>query len=273
MGGRTKRIVVVVGLVLVSALLLGSGALWRLAPWLGPPAAWRADRVAEVSVAEDGAVTNEELLIRLNTANAEMRRRLEEYAEIEGSTEAEPARTVLRRARVVARSRRASRHHLRIDAGVYEGVRRDMAVVVGWSLVGVVVGEAPGTSLVRLVTDTESRIPVHLVSAPGLDENGEPLPAAALALGVCAGTGEADRLEILFVEDRPDLLVEPGMSVVSAGGPGVVPPGLVLGTVQEAARAPHSDHWVISAAPLRRGDLVASVLLLRAPSVAHDEER
>lgn len=268
MGERVRRIALLLGLLLAAASLALSGWWDRIAPWLGPPRAWRADRVRAAADVHDRTVVQRELLIRLNSRNAEMRRRLAEYAEIEAATDAQPARSVLRRARVVARGRRSARHLIHIDAGAYDGVRRDMAVVVGWSLVGVVEGEQPGRSLVRLVTDLESRVPVHLVTEPAVDDAGEPIPPRAVALGVAAGTGEPDRLEVRFVEDRTDLTVEPGMSVVTAGGPGAVPPGLVVGTVTAASRAPHSDHWEITARPLRRGDLVASVLLLRAPTPA-----
>lgn len=271
MGPSAKRWILVATLALTSALLAWSGALERLAPWLTPPTAWRAQRSAQVAVDGDPVADQGEVLVRLNAENIELRRRLAEYAEIEGDGGVHPARSVLGRARVVARSDRASRRHLRIDAGAYLGVRRGMAVVVGWSLVGVVVGEHPAEALVRLVSDPESRIPAHLQTAAGVAEDGSVVPGEVVALGVLAGTGEPELLELTFVEDRPDLAVEPGMQVVTAGGPGPVPPGLVLGTVMTARRTPQSDHWSIGVVPLRRGDLASSVLVLRAPTAARVE--
>lgn len=260
------------GLVTLSLVLALTGALQRIAPWLSPPTAWRADRSAEVGLDGDAAADQRELLIRLNAENAELRRRLAEYEEVAASGGVHPERSVLCRARVVARSDRASRRHLRIDAGAYLGVRVEMAVVVGWSLIGVVVGEQPAESLVRLVSDPESRIPAHLLGPAGTGEDGEPIPGEVVALGVLEGTGEADRLQLGFVEDRPDLTVVPGMQVITAGGPGAVPPGLVLGTVSGAGRSPQSDHWAIEVEPERRGDLAVSVLVLRAPAAAQESQ-
>jgi len=61
--------------------------------------------------------------------------------------------------------------------------------------------------------------------------------------------------------------------VVTAGGPGTIPPGLVIGEVVDAHLPPDSDHWRITLRPLRRGDLEASLLVLRTPAPAGLDRR
>jgi len=158
----------------------------------------------------------------------------------------------------MARSERQARRFIEIDAGVVDGVHRGMAVAEGWSLLGVVVGEQTGTSLVQLVTDAQSRVPATLLT---VDEEGQ--PGEPVSLGVCAGTGRNDRLELRFIEEREGLTVHPGMAVVTAAGREAVPVGLVLGLVESAEVQAYSDHWAITVRPLRDADILGSVLVLQ----------
>ena len=248
-------------LVAVSALLTWTGVvdgLWSRLTLVDP---WRGDLAGDESPATE-EVRQRETILRLNAENAALRARLQEYSDIRGETGVPTNQTVLLRAPVLARSQRRGNHYWHIGAGAIDGVQRDLAVTVGASLVGIVAGEAAGRSLVRVITDRDSRIPAQLISTDA--EGG----SRVVALGVAAGTGERTRFELAFVEDHDDLVVTPGMAVVTAGGPASVPPGLVLGAVVSAAREDDSDHWAISCEPVRALGNCSSVLVLRAPKVA-----
>lgn len=254
---RMRRPLVVAAALALLGLGLTTGGLLRPLQWLsGPFTTWRADRVP-VGPGSD-VIALRELAVRLHAENLELRRRLEEYAEVEARVAAGAPLRILCRSRVVARSGRRGRHFLEIDAGLAEGVERGLAVSSGWSLVGMVVGEQAGRSLVRLLHDPESRIPARLVD---VDQTGE---ETLLSLGLCIGTGRVDRLRLDFVEQRPGLDPAPGMMAISAGGPEGIPPGLVLGRVVEVERSPDRDHWQIALEPLRPLASEASLLVLRS---------
>lgn len=259
----------IAGLLLAcTASLAVTGILERGWSRLNPLRAWQADQVAAASAGNAGEGAEERLreqVVRLNAENAELRRRLAEYEEVVREGGLHPRSIVLQRAAIVARDQRRGHRFVEIDAGAVDGVVDGMAVAIGWSLVGVVAGERAGGSLVRLVTDVDSRIPANLC-APG--DGDAPGRGEIVALGVLAGTGDRERCELRFVEERPDLQVVPGMAVISAGGPGPVPPGMVLGVVRSAAQEPHTDHWAIEVEPLRDTGLHSTVLVLRAPMPA-----
>ncbi|MFW5860435.1 MAG: rod shape-determining protein MreC [Planctomycetota bacterium] len=269
-GNRTVRLVVV---LVVLAVLGGAAGIfaWAWSPLERVAAPWRAHIAGGLDEDADAELILRERLARLNARNVVLRRRLREYEDLSrrlgpGSAGAKiVAEKVLGRAQIIARSLRRNRCHVTIDAGVMDGVVAGLPVVVGESLVGVVAGEQAGTSLVQLVTDRHSRVPASLVLA---DEDGRPVGEV---LGVCAGTGSRERMQLLFVEDREGLEVRPGLDVVTAPGRGQVPPGLVLGVVTSAAREPHSDHWSIELRPLRDPTRRATVLVLRGARILPPE--
>ncbi|MHC5068842.1 MAG: rod shape-determining protein MreC [Planctomycetota bacterium] len=258
---RRSTLVLTVMLV-VAGLVVGALALPSLiARWL-PPVVGRAPEA--VAAAADEQQRLRERVLQLSVANVDLSRRLRDHEDV---IRVVPDLERARRAPVLARSVVAGRRLIEVGLGRYDGVARDQAVVAGWSLVGLVVGEDAGRSLVRQCTDRESRVPAHLValpdsaSAPTVDvvAGGE-----VVALGVCAGVGSPATLELRMVEDRPGFTVVPGMIAVTAGGPGTVPPGLALGVVHAAHRQAHSDHWHIELVPLRRAELEAEVAILAA---------
>jgi len=257
--------------VLVLATLAGATRLLT-GPWSQASEAiepWRADLAERGGVPESADRTaSRELLLRMNAENIELRRRLSEYREVADASGLAASQAVVARARVTARSLRRGRHFLEIDLGAVDGVEDGMAVGIGWSLIGVVAGEQLGRSLVRLLSDQDSRVAAHLVPAPS--DDGEQLQTLTpLALGVCAGTGERGRLELHFIEDRPGLQVEPGMGVLTAGGSGSqLPPRLVIGTVLSAEREATSDHWRIAVQPLRDARQASTLLILRSQRAA-----
>ena len=245
--------------VLIAIILLVISVLIALIPavrglWVmtdQPVAAWRSQLIAESGSVENALAEAAEEIARLRTQHAEAVRRLAEFEEILNESNLDPEQVVLTRATVVARSTGPGAQVLEINRGAVDRVRKHMAITVGWSLIGVVIGEQAGRSLVRLLTDAQSRIPAKIIGPDG----------AVLGRGVCAGTGDLRQLDLRMVEDQPGLIVEAGQYVVSAGGPGVVPPDLILGVIEQARREEASDHWAIDVEPLR--EVGATVLVLK----------
>ena len=119
-----------------------------------------------------------------------------------------------------------------------------------------VTGEASDHSLIRLVTDRHSSIPAML-----MDPQGD-LGAQVIAYGACVGTGDWREMDLRFVEDKEGMLVGPGQFVVTAGGPGPIPRGMVLGEVVSAHTSAHSDTWTIAVAPWRDSRLASTLTVL-----------
>ncbi len=259
---RTALILVVATVVISMAGVLR----WALSPVLTAARPWQAQVSTAAADDDDMLIDLRERLAATNARAALLAERVREYEEIAdrlgGDDERDVAQRladrILTRARIIARSDRPSRHFCEIDAGAVDGVRHGLAVISGWSLIGVVVGERSGTAVVRQIGDRDSRVPASLIV---LDDQGQ---AIGEVLGVCAGIGERSRFELRFIEDRPGLEVVPGWEVVTAPGHAEVPAGLVLGQVEEAHRQEHDDHWLILVRPLRDPERIRTVLVLRS---------
>lgn len=259
------RQVLILGACLgLTLLLAGTGLVKRF--WIPSSrllTGWRQN-LAATGPADSALMRTQEELARLKSQMLTLQAELSALTEM-SQAGVNPERVILRRAAVLGRSRRIGRHFWEITGGGADGVRQGMAAVSGWSLVGVVEGEAERTSLVRLITDPESRVPVAVIGQK-TDTEGQSAPME-VARGVAAGTGDRVRLDIRFVDDRPGREVLTGMDVVSLGGTGEVPPGLMIGRVVLAERSPQSALWHIEASPLRRLDDLDQVLILRPAEV------
>lgn len=110
---------------------------------------------------------------------------------------------------------------IEIDRGSSDGVALDMPVIAADGLVGRVVKVSPSSSVVRLITDPDSRVGVKLASS---GERG-------LLLG---GRGEELRLDLI----NPDARVLPAEPVLTSGYQGsLFPPGIPVGQVARADTA------------------------------------
>lgn len=157
-----------------------------------------------------------------------------------------------------------------VNVGARDGIRDGWACMDGLGYVGRISGVGERTSRVILVTDSNSRIPVTVVST-GL--------RALLS-------GDNSPLPLLeFVENSDD--VNPGDQVVTSGDGGVLPPGLLVGTV---ARGSDRRLRVVLSGDFHRleflrvlrshdlqpltdpGALVAPPLLPSAPEIEVDAE-
>lgn len=253
-----RHLTIALVLAVATVALAWTGLAQRVWQWAGAPLLpWQRSLAArEEPPAEAVAIQLNERLIRLNAENVILRRRLAEYQEIAGEGRVPPAQVVVARGQIVARTLRQGRRYCELDVGAVDGVEVDMAVTLGWSLVGMVVGRGPGRCLVREITDSESRIPAALYDDKEL-----------LAEGVLRGTGAPGEVMLEFVEDRPGLQVEPGQRVVTVGLDRGAPGGLALGSVVAAERAGPIDHWRITVKPLRSAATSDSLLVLRLGDV------
>jgi cell shape-determining protein MreC len=246
----TRHMLIAALLGVLTAVVVGGGIVWsawgRMSAVVEP---WQRGWAGSSSAANGDKV--QDLLVRLNAENVILRTRLEEYAEIIGEGRL-ATQQIVARSRILSRSLRAGRRYCDLDKGAVDGVRPGMAAMLGWSMVGIVVGVQDSRCLMQQLSDEQSRIPAALY-------NGESM----LAEGVLAGLGKRAELRLDYVEDRPGLDVTAGMRVVTAGLDGGIPPGIGLGLVRTATHSPSSDHWTISVSPLQIADAADSVLIVR----------
>ena len=242
----------------VAGLLLLGPLAW-LRGWLAPAMSFAAGAVApsgQTAAQVPDAVLREQVA-RLGSENTMLRARLADYAAISGEGRVDPATVVVARGRIISRTRRVARRYLELDVGRVDGVAKDMAVVMGWTLVGQVTGTDDGRCLVQEVTDSESRVAAAVLSAvEGVK------PPERLCEGVLAGRGRRGDMGLEFVETAAHLVLFPGMAVVTAGADGRFPAGLVLGEIRSASHA-GGEAWQVTVAPLRDPELAESLLVLR----------
>jgi hypothetical protein len=249
--------VVLIAAGVAGVLLLGPLAWLR--GWLAPAIAMAAGALAPTGqpAAEVPDAVLREQVAHLGSENTMLRARLADYAAISGEGRVDPAAVVVARGRIISRTRRVARRYLELDVGRVDGVAKGMAVVMGWTLVGQVTGTDDGRCLVQEITDSESRVASVVLSVgDGLK------PPQRLSEGVLAGRGRRGELALEFVETAPDLVLSPGMAVVTAGVDGRFPVGLVLGEIRSASHA-GGEAWQVTVAPQRDPQLAESLLVLR----------
>ena len=249
--------VVLIAAGVAGVLLLGPLAWLR--GWLAPAIAMAAGALAPTGqpAAEVPDAVLREQVAHLGSENTMLRARLADYAAISGEGRVDPAAAVVARGRIISRTRRVARRYLELDVGRVDGVAKGMAVVMGWTLVGQVTGTDDGRCLVQEITDSESRVAAVILSVgDGLK------PPQRLSEGVLAGRGRRGELALEFVETAPDLVLSPGMAVVTAGVDGRFPVGLVLGEIRSASHA-GGEAWQVTVAPQRDPQLAESLLVLR----------
>jgi rod shape-determining protein MreC len=133
-----------------------------------------------------------------------------------------------------------------VNRGIEEGVERGMPVVVPDGLVGRVMAVAPHSSIVRLVIDRSSRVPV-LVSRSR---------ARAVLEGENSGTCQLKYL------DRTEDVLE-GDTVITSGLAGVYPRGIEIGTITQVFKKNYGLYQyskMLPKAPLTR---LEDVLIIR----------
>ena len=196
---------------------------------------------------------NEEALL-LKKQVADLQARLLAMRQAKDFEEAGMMDLVAYDARVIRRTRGRREQYVEINRGALHKVTRGMAVCAGRSIIGLVSGEQRTESLVRLISDPQSRIAAHVYNGKN-----------RIAGGVLAGAERSGLCELLYIEDRPGLLIKPDYYVVTAGTDGIIPEGLILGRIIEADPSKTSDSWRIIVEPLRPVHAVTEVMVCRRP--------
>jgi len=117
-------------------------------------------------------------------------------------------------AQVIGRSNRPFLQTMIVDAGKSQGVKPGQAVIDQRGMIGRIFLAGDHTAWVILLTDLNSRIPVTI----------EPGNIQAILAG---DNSSAPQLDLL----AQNIVLKPGMQVVTSGDGGLLPPDLAVGTV------------------------------------------
>ncbi|HJW41225.1 MAG TPA: rod shape-determining protein MreC [Rhizomicrobium sp.] len=117
-------------------------------------------------------------------------------------------------ARVIGRANRPFLQTMILDAGKAQGVKPGQGVIDARGMIGRIFLAGGHTAWVILLTDLNSRIPVTV----------EPGNIQAILAGDNSGAPQIDLLS-------QNVVLRPGMQVVSSGDGGLLPPDLAIGTV------------------------------------------
>jgi rod shape-determining protein MreC len=117
-------------------------------------------------------------------------------------------------AQVIGRSNRPFLQTMILDAGKAQGVKSGQAVIDQRGMIGRIFLAGDHTAWVILLTDLNSRVPVTI----------EPGNIQAIMAG---DNSSAPQLDLL----AQNVVLKPGMQVVTSGDGGLLPPGLAVGTV------------------------------------------
>lgn len=117
-----------------------------------------------------------------------------------------------------------------VNRGSMDGVKLNMPVVTKNGLVGRVTAVSPLTSQVDMITRDKSGVGGIVGEISGSN-----------ALGVVAGTGKSNLVEMRYVAGSTDVQV--GQTVYTSGQDGIYPPGIKVGEIVEvvtgSATTPH----------------------------------
>lgn len=134
--------------------------------------------------------------------------------------------------RVIARSPAAWNRVFMIDKGTMQGVRADMPVLADSCLIGKIIEAGPAVSKALLVTDPNSRVGA--------------LVQRTRDQGILYGTFSGEcRMKYLSLDAR----LRPGDIVESAGHGGLLPKGLLIGTIQKVWKEPGQIYQVALVKP------------------------
>ena len=192
----------------------------------------------------------DEIIVQLRAENLLLKRRLMDFDDLKDQEPILAGRTWVK-ARLLAVSLDRGQHFVEIDAGTAShGVERDQPVVAGRSLVGRITGEKAGRSLVRLLSDTGSRVPIMIMSGK-----------EAIAEGLCEGTGETRSLRLSMLQVAQETELTKGMEVVTSPLLPAIPAGLVVGTIEKAEHKINGE-WSVTLTPIRPLGTFDSVIVI-----------
>lgn len=141
-----------------------------------------------------------------------------------------------------------------VNRGVEEGLRRDLPVVTPDGLVGSVIETSDHSSIVRLIVDRSSRVPV-LVSRSR---------ARAILEGESSGT-----CQLKYLERTED--VQEGDMVITSGLAGIYPRGIEVGTVTQILSDNHGLYQYAKVLPKAPVSRLEDVLIIRTGQTLEGE--
>ncbi|MGD8353898.1 MAG: rod shape-determining protein MreC [Pseudomonadota bacterium] len=141
-----------------------------------------------------------------------------------------------------------------VNRGLEEGLRRDLPVVTPDGLVGSVIETSDHSSIVRLIVDRSSRVPV-LVSRSR---------ARAILEGESSGT-----CQLKYLERTED--VQEGDMVITSGLAGIYPRGIEVGTVTQILSDNHGLYQYAKVLPKAPVSRLEDVLIIRTGQTLEGE--
>jgi len=136
-----------------------------------------------------------------------------------------------------------------VDRGSLDGVKINMPVVDDGGLIGRVISTSPLTSQIGMLTQNKSGV------GGVIGQVGE-----SNALGVVAGTGKSDLLEMRYVPGIIDVQI--GQPVYTSGQDGIYPPGLKVGEIVNVISGSATTPHLIQIRPASRLNSMQEVAIL-----------
>jgi len=138
------------------------------------------------------------------------------------------------------------RQHVIVDRGSRTGVYRGQPVIDAEGVMGQVINTGPYTATVLLISDPDHALPVQ-INRTGLRT-------------IAAGTGEASRINLLYIPNNADIRV--GDLVITSGLGGRFPANYPVGRITHMEQRPGEAFAEVRAEPLADLDRSREVLLV-----------
>ena len=144
---------------------------------------------------------------------------------------------------------------VKINKGLSDGIRRDMAVVTPLGIAGRVIDVQPTTSMVLIVTDPRCNIDV--------------IVQRSRTKGIVEGTG-TDRLTLKYVRHEDDIHI--GDVLLSSGLGGIFPKGMVVGEVVRVEKGADNFFMDIEVKPAADFKKLEEVLIVTTDGTGNGDK-
>ena len=144
---------------------------------------------------------------------------------------------------------------VKINKGLSDGIRRDMAVVTPLGIAGRVIDVQPTTSMVLIVTDPRCNIDV--------------IVQRSRTKGIVEGTG-TDRLTLKYVRHEDDIQI--GDVLLSSGLGGIFPKGMVVGEVVRVEKGADNFFMDIEVKPAADFKKLEEVLIVTTDGTGNGDK-
>ena len=144
---------------------------------------------------------------------------------------------------------------VKINKGLSDGIRRDMAVVTPLGIAGRVIDVQPTTSMVLIVTDPRCNIDV--------------IVQRSRTKGIVEGNG-TDRLTLKYVRHEDDIQI--GDVLLSSGLGGIFPKGMVVGEVVRVEKGADNFFMDIEVQPAADFKKLEEVLIITTDGAGDGDE-